>query len=240
MNAQDIRVLFDLDLLLDTRLGFLRSLPTPFPSPFDFKKYRHRLSDDMRPLGFMDLDRDAFLQAYRKRTSAILPLSPMTEGIELLKQMIQGYLKERIDGPGIRSMTIDINGAPYEVDPAVKDALIDTIAYLTGDLCPIHWVSVPMDLLTPSYIRGTYQLVGMYDFDRWVTAHGERIRLHELHFVNFIVPALMTQCYDEATIKEMGFDDLGDLFTTLKTGLAPTMAIEFIPVPTFSFVDRQG
>lgn len=240
MDTGQLRMYLELDVLLDTRLAILRQLPVPFPENFPFQDYRERICDDYRPMGLLDIDRSAFLTAYRKRTSQLLPLSPMTGFIDVLKDIISKYLREKVSGPNIKQLTIDINFSPYQIDETVKNELLDTIRYLIGDVCKVSGISIPYQLLTPMYVRTQYDMVAMYDFDQWSLYHFPSLQCHELHFVNFIVPALVTEQFSQEALAEMEIQDLGDLFTTVKTVLAPTINVEFITANAFSIIDHPA
>ena len=225
-----------LDSLLDTRFGTLIKMGEDRAAGLFDKGYRQRQIDDFSQLD-ETIDMDEFNKLYDNRDLSILELSKCSGIVPTLCHMVL-ELKEASSGvPFIDNVSVDVNTYPFNFSDEVERELVSVIRYMTGDVAKINMVNIPLIGLMPSYIDANYDAVIMYNFNEWLTKHGNALKTNPMPRVSFIVPALFRE--KVPTEDELDFGDLNtnDPFSATEMALAEFLMVRFVDVSKFSVVE---
>lgn len=183
------KLLVSLDSILDTRLATVASLSVDMAKRLAETNYRNRLSRKLSLL-LPEIDDVAFDNAYSCRNVETLMASRMTGGMVYLASIIKTLEEQAVNMPHIDGVALEINAHPYELGEDLKKAIIDSVSCYCGIFVEIKVVNYPLETLTPSRIKAEWACLMLYDFDEWLTLHGEELKRVKIPDVSMIVPAL--------------------------------------------------
>lgn len=221
------RILVDIDCLLDTRLGLVR---TRFPDKFqhiEMEIYRQRMSEVWaKAIGINDWEAE-----YATRDVTVLSNSRPTAFVEVLNDIIEQELIAMKLGQPTEPPTLSVNYSPYDLSEAERREF--TRAFT--DLFPVISVEVvkrPVRTLDPITLTRNWDCWFMYDWYGWIEANMARLQNRIPKFV-INRPALFTpEMTPEvaATLKELE----GNPFDELKKALAEFITVDTLDVSIFS------
>lgn len=158
-------ILAELDCLLDTRLGLLRSIDDKrITEQLLSGEYFSRLEDKFE--GFPD-----FAEQYAKRTKDVLFYSVITEAINFLRSMIKQMVLTSFTTPFHKHVELHVNIAPYDLNEEEIDLIGSAIAKWFEGICSVKVVNIPLVELTPMYCKENVTAFMLYHYHHWVDTH---------------------------------------------------------------------
>lgn len=153
------RLLIDLDVLLDTRLGTIRQC---FPECADevtgSLKYWGRKHEDWSKLTSGRISNDVFNEAYAKRNEETLKASRLTGIIDYLIRLATSYQSSIQTEQQKHPFTLVLNLYPYQLDNETIEALELTLLsfHFSAMYVSIEVVNLSQQELTPDYLADNF------------------------------------------------------------------------------------
>lgn len=182
-------VYVELDAYLDTRLSALAMISPA--SALECKgdpRYFDRDIDDFEAI--CGVTREAYRNAYSKRDEEFLKISTITEIPFILNDLVLKLEKEAIDTPFLSRVIVEVNVYPYTLDAEVRDAIALAVMARAGIETEVRCVSIPLKQLTPTFIKGRYSGMILYNFHDWMKHHLAEFDKVKMPRVSVLAPAL--------------------------------------------------
>lgn len=224
MNDENIQYLYtDLDCLLDTRLGLLR---TTFP------KQAKRIEKDQRYYKRVDNKfpwiagfpwRD-YEDTWNARTYEHVKGSPATKFAKRFKQFCMDARIERSSHHGDPQVVVNLNIFPYRIPNEELELMRARLqSYLLVDevrICNLDYAMVPLSMLPDE------SQFAIYDIDRWVNAQIENLQQDPRPKVGVVSPFIQKVPMKEKPLKEVIF--------TLENSMKMMFELTLLPLADFS------
>ena len=226
MKLPSVKLLLELDALLDTRLSILGSMdPKRTAVIMQDTSYTTRVIDR-----FQGFDNKAFKEAYDSRTTKALAGAMRTDVFKILHDFITRVMNRNIVSPTPVDTEIVLNTYPYKLTE--KEQTIMTLGLIKSlPLCPkVTFVDMPIKKLTPQYLRG-FGCVIMYNFNEWLTEFlvEDHLSACPIPDTTFFVPAILGRI-DEGDAPP---ENLSQAFNEISREFHRVMSIVFTPVEMF-------
>lgn len=180
-----------LDALLDTRLACIKMVGSDWAKKvLDTGDYMARASDRFSELvpGFPDA---AYEQCWNTRNEEIMNSEVYpTYLLPFIASMFSKETERSAVNPTFKEVNVIINTYPYEIDEIGKEWLRTLSIESFGKDCKV--CNIPIHLLTPGVIGDQYDDIFMYEFDKWLSMHGEALMDYPIPEVKMYAP-LLTQ-----------------------------------------------
>lgn len=217
------RFYVSLDVLLDTRIGTLAKMGSPYAEEIRNNGYLKR-----RVESFEGVDMDAFRKAYAARDVETLKYSVVTEGIRFLRDLAVEIQSQQAAGiasdPNAHGIEVIVNVHPYDLSEDEQNAIADMIDEWLMGIAEIKTISLPVEKLTVETCMDFSALL-MYDYNEWMDhpdiVESFRRNTGKLAKTHLFAPGIFF--VQEPTEEEM--DQLG-----LK-GMNPLEATEYLASP---------
>lgn len=233
------KILTNLDTLLDTRLGTLSVLdPKAASIAVSTPEYWLREYNDWVGLTHGRIDNATFNARYQNRDDEVM-LASVATGISPVLLKFLGAT----DVNAVNNMAddvdigLEVNIAPYSLSTEELDELTAILQKTYGRCTPISFCDVPLDELTPTYLRERYAMAVLYDFHEWIVRHDRELMSARTPCFNFIGPKLF-----EHDPRRLSVEQKKDEFTRLRLFKLEFMDFEFIDVKYMSMLrpERQS
>ena len=226
MKLPSVKLLLELDALLDTRLSILGSMdPKRTATIMQDSSYTTRVIDR-----FPGFDNKAFKEAYDNRTTKALAGAMRTDVFKILHDFITRVMNRNIVSPTPVDTEIVVNSYPYKLTE--KEQTIMALGLIKSlPLCPkVTFVDMPVNKLTPQYLRG-FGCVIMYNFNEWLTEFlaEDHLSACPIPDTTFFVPAILGRI-DEGDAPP---ENLSQAFNEISREFHRVMSIVFTPVEMF-------
>lgn len=186
MNETSIYV--DLDMLLDTRVGVIRTHWEDRLLDIAKSDYRERETDEVWK--YCGVNENDWNNRWASRGLLELSNSIMTEVPLILNQLIQNVMKEQRNDPLLGRVEITINTFPYQLNDGHRNGFEVALSPFLGYSHSIRFISIPPEALTPTYISKTWKILFMYDFLHWLNVQHKMLESHPIPSQAFYVPRL--------------------------------------------------
>lgn len=205
MSDLNLKVLVELDVIFDTRLGTLALIDETYPAKALANNYLLRKSDDFAAM-VPGLELHQYQIQYAKRDLLTIANTRLTNFILNLKLIFERAYQELPSKPFVAKRTLYVNMWPYVVDGNLQSIIKDAIRLHCGDTFDIECVNYPITTLTPSFIKHSFTHVAMYDYDAWDTLHRAELIKNPMPSVSFTIPKLFkVGTKTDATLHIEGF-----------------------------------
>jgi hypothetical protein len=235
-NKKIETLMFELDALLDTRLGTIRKMGVEHAERVLTQQYLTREIDE-----FDGISSSAFKELYKKRDVETLKFSTITALVPQLKDLTTFLSEMAITRPYFDGVQIAVNVWPYKLSAEERKDLGDSVSAWTGGLVPVTLINIKPEALTPQLVKTQFAMMFMYDYGSWMEMHSEafnetRHRCAEIHLV---APAMyFNEKPDEKTLKEL-IREAAHPFQAAMMLASPLVGLELIDVKYFSVVAPQ-
>lgn len=236
-----IRMLVELDAILDTRLAMVELLNPSLVEKLLTPEYANRLSDEFNLL-VPELDNELFKRAYSERNLETLYYARPTDILLFVNATANAMLREVAKGQSESdNVEIDINYYPYPIPNDALDVWVESITAALRLDKKVNMVSIAPTKLTTDAIRnGKWEVLIMYNLEKWVKAVFNRhdVRPTPIPKVVVIAPTLVSsiesvvsEAHAPAPTKERlnPFDAMRIMFSEI-------IGIKFISVAEFSLM----
>lgn len=234
MIAGDVQystMFVELDCLLDTRLALLFQMcPDKIAGLLD-SGYIDRDQDV-----FPDVDMKQFKKLYRRRDKSLLKNAVVTPVKRLMLEFATETQHNSISTPFKMLPKLVINSYPYVLSDEEAGVIITAVIASTYEKADVSMVYIPMEEITPSYVKQNLSLLVMYDHQAWLEHHASAG-----NFTNVICPEVgmmgpalyqhsQPTAKDHAKAKELGTT----LHGAFEKTAAPFIALKVMPTRCFS------
>ena len=184
-----LRLLTELDALLDTRVGLIDTLNGEWAAALiDNPAYYTRVQDKFEAL--CGVPQALYEAAWDARDARILPHSLVTVASDLVNYGLLQIEHQAIQDPEIHGAALDVNLWPYVLSEAEQQALLVALAQCLGYRAPIALLCEPWSAFTPERVRSTYAGMILYNHNDWFKAQAERLNVQGIPQVTLVAPAL--------------------------------------------------
>lgn len=186
--GEDVKVLIELDTLLDTRLATVSFLDPLHPSTLLRTTYRSREHDRFQSKLFSVAD---YQQSYANRNVQTLQASAPTAMAKYLWDTFteEASLRESIAGPYIYD--IDLNTFPYRLQDNECEELQRILYVQFPTVRNVRVLYLDTKLITPLYLKtGQYSMYVLYDLQKWLELHVKEFEHVCIPRVSLIAPKL--------------------------------------------------
>jgi hypothetical protein len=220
-------ILVELDAILDSRLGTLYSI---YPDKIDniLKNGYHTRIIDKFSLLDKSVDDKKIEEAYHNRNVDILANARITEFAAVLKGISLSMESEAITTPFIEGSKVTVNIYPYVFTVEWIEKLKDLVKNHLGVLTGVDVVSLPPESLTPSFIKHEFDMVVLYNFQKWLKENQKALLEVKTPAVVMLAPAI----YEILPPKGTEIDP----FLDVELSLAEFIKIVFVDVKYFSVI----
>lgn len=189
----------DLDSLLDTRLATLASLDTQAASELVSRgsNYRQRDTDDWTTLTDGSVTTEEFLEAYAKRNKETLKVARPTKAVQLLRQMSSTLVEQSLSEPDVDRIRVVVNTYPYELTEKEEQLIVGAVMVYCNIASDVITTWMSLEEMKPAYIKENWDGVVFYDFDAWLSVHGQDLNEVRMPSHSFIAPALFVKPVDD-------------------------------------------
>jgi hypothetical protein len=235
-----LKILVNLDSLLDTRLTCVGMLNPDHIVPLLKNGYRERMHNKLS-LILPEINDNAVEELFAERDMPMIKLSRSTNIIYLLAERIA---ESQISGdtrPDSRDITVVLNTYPYSISKE------DTLAFANGlaevfKMKKITRVHLPTEDLTPKYLRENYSRYITHDLNEWLASHQAGVVEDPIPLFTIISPMCILDPVKFTDIIDV--DNKGDkahynrcfeaTFEALKRNTSRYMELEFCPLADYS------
>ena len=227
------RILVDLDAILDTRLGTLMRMGVGEKALA--LNYRQRKSDRWAEMG-LDVDQVEYDRLYAERDIYTLAASRPTNISYLLNQITEYLSRLRLNAPMYDTCEVIVNLYPYQLDKDVQDEIVVAVSsWVSMDSTITTAYRAPKDI-TPNWLSGQAEGYVVYDFDGWLTHHGEAFKSCRIPRNSVIAPSLYWNETPENESVEV--DGVGQIspFAAVEVALLEYVSVNFQKPEHFSLI----
>lgn len=205
------RILVDLDVLLDTRLGVIRYIDAEAASyVVSNNEYWLRENDDWFKLTNGRITNEQFKEVYAKRgeySSEILNASVLSNIIPFLMRVLAEDNINRLDNMGNPDdeVGITVNYWPYDLPGETIEELKDIVREYYGNI-PVEVVSYSLETLEPKFLDALCSMYLTYSMHDWLYTHYLALSKVLMPDFNFIGPKLFEKDVSQLTIDQKKFE----------------------------------
>lgn len=216
-NAGTYQTIYvSLDALLDTRIATVARIDQELAAKALLGNYHKREIDD-----FEGIDRQQFLDLYRKRDMETLAAARPTGFLFGLNDMLRQLSEQALTQPFHDGGHVVVNTHPYELTEEEISELGKSIAIWVGDHAKVELIHLSDEELTPAYCKARFSLMVMYEYENWMNVHSEAFKRCRLPTVMLMAPAIY---FNKVPTKE-------ELERELKESMHPLRALEWLASP---------
>lgn len=156
-------MLVHLDDLLDTRLSVLYAMNQRSVQMALSGNYFSRMDDK-----FPGVTLNAFKERYAKRTKSDLVQAKSTPIVKMVKSFVQETIRNNLDSPFCYRPKVFVNTYPYKLTESESTIIVKTLVGVTSESCDVEVVHIPMEGLTPSFVKQNLSVMVMYHYADWL------------------------------------------------------------------------
>lgn len=234
----ELRLLLDLDAMLDTRMGTLFRLDPQATDWFNLEAYRNRTKDDFTELTGGRITTEQFQEQYARRDVETLKHSVITGVIPILINYIESMAERLYRGVDITSVRVDINTFPYVLAPILRDAFVQTLHALLPEYTVVRAIRLDPVKTDVEFMKTYYNGWMTYDFHTWLNVHHQDLLVKRMNDVSVILPKLFMRELGEYTEDVDISDELrqADKHGLFELVMEDFVHLEHMPVEDFCFI----
>ncbi len=224
------RILVDLDVLFDTRIGLLLSTHPEKYGKIDFEIYRKRISDVI----FSMVGVEDWGGLWEKRgLDALMQARPTTLLLGELQRVLEAEKSAVAMSAPTEIPKVTLNTYPYILSKEQSNEMLKQMRMvMPGFQIDIgRWCEKG---LTPTALRRSWDAWFTYDYYRWVNSQAENLKNRIPKFIIYR-PALLTTDMTEDAAEQIKRDGINP-FTESKKFMAEYVTVESLDAALFSAV----
>ena len=219
--------LVSIEALLDTKMAVLGEMNVDFPMAVLTNDWAHRLVDDpSKHVGI--IDRADFDKRFKERDETTLHKSHVTNYMTKLAMDLDKVYMDTITHPSLELPSLTINTYPYRLADQEIAEVTEVIGVIIGHSIPIDVKRLPIDKLTPSFLKDNYVSVTHTSFDEWMSIHHEELKTKPIPGINFFAPRVYLTFPDDHMTLE------SDPFVETAAHLVEFVGLEWLPPELFT------
>lgn len=213
------RVLFQLDALLDTRVGTAYRLGA---TEIDWQGYLERTHSKVWE--FFGLEQEVFEEAYRRRNIETLEISRATELFKQIPYVLRNKLVAAVSAPLYERPEIVINYWPYNLSPEaaahIKQAVFDSLP--DDNRMRVSMVYRSIEKITAKYLKDNFCDYVLYDLTEWLEYNNKGFEETPIPEVSIVYPSTLNH---EDISKFTPLSDHDDPFANIRLLLSPVVEL---------------
>lgn len=182
---------FDLDSLVDTRVGLLVQHWPERMSVIDLKGYRERKTSYLWE--HFGLSKEDWEKTWAGRDKRVLEFSGPTEMVFRINEMLTTALASAATTPIFERPSLMVNIWPYAFTEEEIEETIDSLHEIVLDQVPIKIIQVAPEAMTQEWVEANCDSLVMYNFVDWFTAQAQNMHKHPLPNTTIHFPALINE-----------------------------------------------
>lgn len=219
MSKKSQRVLFQLDALLDTRVGTAYRLCA---TEIDWKGYIERTHSKVWE--FFGLDQEEYEEAYRRRNLETLEISRATEMFKQIPYIMRNKMIAADSAPLYERPEIVINYWPYnlsaEAAAHIKQAVFDSLP--ADNRMRVTMIYRSIEKITAKYLKENFCDYVLYDLTEWLEYNNKTFEETPIPEVSIVYPATLNH---EDINKFSPMSDHDDPFANIRLLLSPVVEL---------------
>lgn len=227
-----LRLLTELDALLDTRLGVLEGISVEAATAVaQNPAYYTRSVDNFESL--CDVPHAVWTYAWTKRSVKDLRVSQVTPIAAMLHyQLLELERKLALD-PTLSGIELEVNCFPYQLSSEEKTVFALSIAQTIGRKTPIRMIYVPWNEMNPLHVRSYYSGLVLYNHNDWLKHNHTALIRIGLPQVTLVAPKLYYQPISANDESRLEGDKEINVWKMLTTMYAEVVGLEFLDVVNY-------
>lgn len=235
-----LKILIGLDSLLDTRLVCVGMLNPEHVVPLLTNGYRERMHNKLSLL-YSEIDDKAVESLFAERDMPMVKLARGTNIINLLAERISESQALNDTNPTSRELTVILNTYPYSITKKEVLDFANELAkiFKTKKITRVH---LPIEELTPRYLRENYSRYITHDLNEWIALHQSTLMEDPMPLFTIISPKCILDPIKFTEIIDA--ENKGDAehynrcfeatFEAFKRDASKFVELEFCPLADFS------
>lgn len=188
MNDQ--RILIELDVLLDTRLGSISKLSHDAAAAVMTNDMWVREVDDFATLSGGLITNEAYKATYAERDVETLARSFLTNIVDYLGNVTRTLQHNSTDGIDVKNIHLVVNTNRYDLTQEEINLMIEGIRPHVALTTKVSAVKHTIDQLDPVTLNTNYDSYILYDFDEWDKRHREQLMKNPMPEFSIVAPRL--------------------------------------------------
>lgn len=186
---------FNLDSLIDTRIGILMQHWPERVNAIDFSKYRSRTTNYVWE--YFGLTKEDWQEKWDNRTADLLPYCGPAEMTLRLTEMFSTAVGNSLGSLDFAKPRMVINTWPYLLEQWECDEIRDSIARVMVLDVAVEVITIPLVEITPAFLKQHFDVAVIYDLVEWLQHH--QLALTETQMPTVVVhyPAVLNEGDDE-------------------------------------------
>lgn len=220
----------EFDALFDTRAGILYSYGEQAVTDNINNSYFTRMIDKFKNIDYKD-----FQDRYSKRDKLTIRNSMTTPILYMISDFVESTMVNSIHSPDKMEPKIIINTYPYELVDSELLMIKELLTSYTKGYSEISFVFMPVENITPMYVRDRLSIMILYDYPAWLEAHSKTEALSKVTApsVTLIGPELIYKEPDNAIVKLADRNKL-NIFRSMEDYTSPFINLKLLPIHMFS------
>lgn len=220
----------ELDALLDTRLAVVYGFGETFAKRAIDGGYYGRIIDEFPGLPF-----ETFQERYQNRDRSVLRNTVVTKMASFIHDFVMNTLVQTATTPFHMQPKIIVNSYPYVLQADEETNIINAVIALTNGKADVELVQMPIETITPKYVKQHVTVMVMYEYYKWMEVHSENGNLKAVTCpeVTMIGPSIFFKKPERKAIeecKELGITP----FKAMEKVAAPLISLQLIAIDHFS------
>lgn len=232
-----MKILIELDALLDTRLGLVSQLnPSAATQMVQDPNYYLRTSDNFSQ--WTGIPHEEYRKRWYNRDKSILPVSMVTHFILTLGKLLESAAQGAITDPVDDQLELVINLYPYVLSDEEARAITHAMLHYIPSTVHVTTVNIPYEDLYFGYLRKEYTTYIVYDFERWQTAQAVCLRQDVMPNVTIMTPTRWMDQEPELEPHEKESIQGGDYFSFIANVFTPLFRLEYFDMFHFCILQH--
>ena len=213
-----------IDALFDTRLAALMIMDPGLVDKAIQNDYHGRIVDQ-----FSFVDNDELKGRLLSGDKAILKQAIVTPVLKLISRFIRQSLNSVVSSPIPIQPVVELNTFPYLLSSEEIEEMVLGLRAVTQNLADIKVVYIPIEELTPEYVKNNYIQMAMYSYWDWLNVHFEKRNFdkHTCAGVVLHAPAILKDQEAKRIFQNT------DIFNTLEGYFSPFIKLNLVDVSYF-------
>lgn len=197
-----VKILVDLDCILDTRLGVAETLQPGLVNILLGNDWAQRTRDNIIwELG--NFTEAEYKEAYGRRDYKVLAKSLRTGVPSFIDHELTEFTFTQDVDKGEISYAVNVNIFPYLLSKAEADELIRTVLIMIPSVSKVDLYSIdPRGLTGDWLVNAGYTHYYTYDINSWLKRHSQKVIMSPVPRLSVIGPRLRENELDELSDKE--------------------------------------
>lgn len=226
-----LRLLVHFDAIFDTVFGTLRTMDPSLTLGLNDTSYHDRYHNVLSDFD-SSINLEEFRERFAKRDLEVLKNSFVNRIPVWLSTNIARYQGMDEQHPDYREVHLTFNYWPYELSPELIEAFkvqLGNIMFIEEST--IHFVSLPLDKLSPAFLKQRYDHLILWDFHEWEKLFIDELINCPITDVGITAPLIVHDLQ-----RHEAKEHLSDLAEIARKVYSSSLHLELLPLKYFSYI----